>query len=364
MSIKDKIQIYWAEKFFWFRHRMNQKLGVIAFNIKFTNPFKNLFSKLNFKALVILILIYLAFISIQFFLFNRLFTGPDVSQLPKVKNYLSSYIYLHESLASELNNRIDHYRLRCAEFSKRYSVPFHLSWMKALQDRLNKFAAKHDDIKNYFFFNHLGRLLNFTPFNKKYWQHVYTYTPYMMYNIKQFSKTGESFVYFYLQDPSIVSKYSLKKQTFVKRHTFYNMEPFQAQNEFEDSHPGYRHKYLKKDDLFPPFTEDTAQDSKLPYLMFFTPLYNEKGTWIGSAGFTIDIDNIMKDLLSRHRDILSSIVVNEKGLLVYHPLKDHIGEYVGHFSLIRDIIKSNEDLVIQSSKQIFLKKKISPLNWY
>ncbi|MBN1897582.1 MAG: hypothetical protein JW827_02300, partial [Spirochaetes bacterium] len=80
--------------------------------------------------------------------------------------------------------------------------------------------------------------------------------------------------------------------------------------------------------------------------------------------FTIDIDNIMKDLLSRHRDILSSIVVNEKGLLVYHPLKDHIGEYVGHFSLIRDIIKSNEDLVIQSSKQIFLKKKISPLNWY
>ncbi len=362
MGIRDKLKFIFNNKFFWYKHRLNLKIKSAFIEFKYSPFIKRFFSGLNFKAVIILLIIYILFVFVQLTIFSNLFKPPKISDLPKVRNYLSSYIYSHKLLSQEINNRVSDYFFKCELFAKKYSVPFYLNHILDMQKSLNRYSKNWEDIENFFIFNHLGRLLNITPWNKKYWRTIYTYTPYMKWleeNIPQ-----KAVLYFYLDNPYILSKYNLKKNTYISRHKLYNMEPFQVLDNFADTKKEYVHKFLDEENIFPDIGYKQFQDSEVPYIIFFTPLYNQIGKFIGVAGFTIKIDSLFKDIMKEYNELFSTVVVNNKGLLVYTPDKEHIGEYVGDFDIMRKILKSDSDLIIKSRKEIYLKEKMDNKDWY
>lgn len=269
MSIKDKIKFFWLNKIYWYKQKLKYKTNNIILNIKYFPFFKKLTANLNFKAFLILLIIYILFVIIQLNLFSKLFKPLDISDLPP------DYIYLHKTIKNKIDSKLKEYIIRCERIGKKITVPFYLNRILYVQKKLNKLSRNQKDIKNFFTFNHLGRLLNITPWDERYWQTIYTYTPYMKYILQEMSKKKKTIVYFYLDNPLIIKRYTLKSNTYISRHKFYNMEPFQFVDNFEDTKKDYVHNFLSGNEIFPDFSATEFKDSEVPYLLFATPMYNQ-----------------------------------------------------------------------------------------
>lgn len=358
MSIKEKIKFFWFNKFYWYKQKLIYRTNNIIFNIKYFPLFRKLTTNLNFKAFLILLIIYILFVIIQLRLFSQLFRRPDISDLS------TDYIYLHKTIKNKIDSKIKEYIIKCEDIGKKITVPFHLNRILFVQKKLDKISDSEKDIKNFFTFNHLGRLLNITPWDERYWQTIYTYTPYMKYILQEMPRKKKTIIYFYLDNPLIINRYTLKSNTYISRHKFYNMEPFQFVDDFEDTKKDYIHNFLSGKKIFPDFSIAEFRDSEVPYLLFATPIYNQLCRWIGIVGFTVDIDEIFKEILKQNREIFSSIVVNNRGFLVYSLDKSHIGEYLGDYEIIKKLLKSKNNLIILSSEEIYLKEKLNRLNWF
>jgi len=102
--VRDKIKFTWENIVFKLKAKSNFKdidlkdkirntFDSIKLKAKYSNFLSKLFSKLNNKTLIILASTYIFFVIIQLILFRGLWKAPDVTDVPKVKNYLSSYIF-------------------------------------------------------------------------------------------------------------------------------------------------------------------------------------------------------------------------------------------------------------------------------
>ncbi len=356
VNLKTKLNIFLYNIKFALKTKYRKFFGNFLLNIKYSRAISKLFSKLNHKVLIILLFIYIVFIGIQLKIFNQLWKPPDVSDLPKVKNYLASYIYKHKFLKEHLNVKILNLINISDNFAKNVAVPFQLNWMFRIQQELKKFHKENPNIKNFFVFNYHGRLVNYIPKETKYLNNVYTYASYLKESLPKLKKLSLPLIYYYIDSDYFLSL--LKDKNYFYRGRFYNLEPFIHMQLFND--------YLKKDhkylnDLTELFTE-TRQ--LIPYIVIFSPLFNQNFKFIGTAGITVDISDIFYDTLKANSNNFKSFVVNEKGYLIYAINNRHIGENLLRNRKLKKIITSDKKLIILNSKAIFLKDKLNIHNWY
>ena len=361
--ISYKIWFTLKEKIFWFKLRLKYNYDNIIFNLKYLNSPMRIFSNLNFKAFLFLLLFFLLIIFLQTYIYLKILS-PSIgkSSESEIKEYAKSYILEHSNIKKEIEKKISEKIIFCSEVARKISVPFHLNRIIYVQKELEKIYSNDKEAKKYITFNHLGRILNIVPFDKRYWQHIATYTPYMKYILEETPKNPKTSLYFYLDNPLIISKYDLKEDRYISRHKFYNMEPLQLPEEFEDSKKTYIHKFLKPNEIFIDSKNLKIIESKVPYILFYAPIFNQVNKWIGCFAFCIDINKIFKNILWQNREIFSSVVLNNKGIIIYHFSTENIGEYIGDLDLIKKIKDSNKEL-INIKGEIYLKSNINGTDW-
>jgi len=242
--------------------------------------------------------------------------------------------------------------------AKESAVSFHLSRIKDLQKRLTKKIDKLPGVKTIFIFNHLGRLLNYVPPREKFRNSNYKYTPYLKEVYKNFPKNKGTMIYFYVDSELIHNKYDLKKGVRIKRGRHYICEPFYLKSKLKESNGKVR-----SDDNPVVFTKQDYHPDHVPYLMFFTPLFNQLKNFIGVVGFNVDIDELFKDVLLENNELFYTTVVNDKGFVVYSLNKQQIGTYILPNKELEMVLKSDKDIIVRD-KTVFLKHKIQHKNWY
>ncbi len=338
---------------FALKSKINTIISNISLNIKYSKFSLNFFSSLKSKAIFLLSLIYIIFVIVQLKIFSELWKPPSVTDLPSVKNYLSSYIYNFKSIKSKIDNRLYMYKSINENFAREISIPFHLNWMFRIQERMNKFYKKNlKEIKNFFLFNYHGRLVNYIPMEKKFLNYVYTYTPYLKDIFPDIKK--KSIIYFYVDSNYLQNLY----KDYIYKSKHYVSEPFLHSEVFNDYSKDYKHKYISKiEELF------LDKEVLLPYLMFFTPLYNQNFLFSGIAGINIDINKILYDIFKDNKNKIDMFVVNEKGYLIYALNRKHIGEYVGENKIVKKILNSNKDILLIKKNNVFLKDTINNGKW-
>ena len=210
------------DTYFTLKDKITGTCENIFLKIKYSSFISNLFFKLNNKTVFILVITYAMFILIQLILFSSLWKPPDISDIPKVKNYLSSYIFKYENINREIEAKLNKYCINVESFAKEMSVPFHLNKILTLQKRIKRRAKTRKDIKTYFIFNHHGRLLNYAPDSERFRNINYKYTPYLKKVLKTFPRSREPMIYFYTDNELIHRKYKFKEHVTVHmlRHTF------------------------------------------------------------------------------------------------------------------------------------------------
>ncbi len=338
---------------FALKSKINIIISNISLNIKYSKFSLNFFSSLKSKAIFLLSLIYIIFVIVQLKIFSELWKPPSVTDLPSVKNYLSSYIYNFKSIKSKIDNRLYMYKSINENFAREISIPFHLNWMFRIQERMNKFYKKNlKEIKNFFLFNYHGRLVNYIPMEKKFLNYVYTYTPYLKDIFPDIKK--KSIIYFYVDSNYLQNLY----KDYIYKSKHYVSEPFLHSEVFNDYSKNYKHKYISKiEELF------LDKEVLLPYLMFFTPLYNQNFLFSGIAGINIDINKIFYDIFKDNKNKIDMFVINEKGYLIYALNRKHIGEYVGENKIVKKILNSNKDILLIKKNNVFLKDTINNGKW-
>ncbi len=360
MNLKLKIRFLIKDLKFALKNRSYKTINNIILNIKYSRFSFKLFSKLNYKVLLSLIIIYILFVIIQLKIFSELWKPPDISDLPKIKNYLASYIYKHKYMAEKINQKIIKYRSISENFAKRVSVPFHLNWMFRIQQELDRFYAEYKDVKNFFIFNHYGRLVNYIPKENKFLNNVYTYTAYLKEVLPEIKKTKNSIIYYYI-DSEYLTKLQIRKgydRNYIYRGRFFNLEPFIHMSAFDDFKEK-EHTYFKDiDELF------TEEIQLIPYIMFFSPLYNQNFKITGAAGINIDINDIFSKMFLNNRNNYQSIIVNKEGYLIYALNNRHIGENLLKNKTLKKVITSRKDMIVIKKGEIYLKEKIGIHNWY
>ncbi len=285
---------------------------------------------------------------------------PDVSEVPEVKNYLSSYVFKYENINRKVESKLNQYIIELQNTAKEVSVPFHLSWILDLQKRLNKKVKQYKGVKTIFIFNHLGRLLNYAPAREKFRNTNYKYTPYLKEVYKFYSKNRSSMIYFYTDNEIIQKKYELKKGMHIQRGRHYICEPFYIKKHLKDSN----HKAKPgPDNMDSMFSKQEFTQDHVPYLMLFTPLYNQLNRLIGVAGFNIDIDDLFKDVFMENNGLFNTLVVNDKGIIVYSLNKSLIGNYISHDEEFKSLLKNDKEVIVKNSS-VFLKHKIQQKDWY
>ncbi|MBU1077066.1 MAG: hypothetical protein KKH98_07230 [Spirochaetes bacterium] len=361
MSIYTKIRFWLADFIYNFKSTVRSKFAHMALNIKYS-PFRTkLFTKINNKTIFILIMTYIAFIIIQLTLFSILWRPEDLDE-PKTKGYLSRFMFNYKKLGFNVENKLKKYTIDLENFAKDISVPFYLNWIVDLQKKMKLEIKNRDDIRTMFIFNHHGRLLNFAPNIEKLRNTNYQFTPYLRQAFQFFTKNRSSYVYFYTDSTIILNKYRLQKGTYIEKSKDYICEPFYPKDKLARSDQEANAITLDAASLF---QKQSYRDDALPYLMIFTPIYNQLEKLIGIAGFNIDIDVVFKDLLLKEAEVFYTIVVNEKGMIVYALNKQLIGRYILYEQDIKKLIETDDD-VIMERKGAFLKYKISisDKNWY
>ncbi len=114
-----------------------------------------------------------------------------------------------------------------------------------------------------------------------------------------------------------------------------------------------------------PFKKEKYTPAHLPYLMFFSPIFNERERFIGAAGFNIDIDELFKDILLKNNKPFYTTVINKKGIVVYSLNKLLIGRYLFHDTTIQSLLKDDkEEIIIKDKNIVFLKYKIKNVDWF
>ncbi len=305
----------------------------LILKIKYSPFFSKLFSKLDSKTLFILFITFIIFIFIQLSIFKYLFKPPDVKNISEVKNYLASYIVEHDNINREIETKLNNYLVNVENFTKEISVPFHLNRIKSLQKRIKKRVKKNKDIKNFFIFNHLGRLLNCSPIQKKAININYKYTPYLKKILKTFPRQRKPVIYFYTDNELILKKYRFKKGVQIQKAKNFICEPFFSKKLLKKSDEKIKSSILENMDI--PFKKEKYTPAHLPYLMFFSPIFNERERFIGAAGFNIDIDELFKDILLKNNKPFYTTVINKKGIVVYSLNKLLIGRYLFHDTTIQ-----------------------------
>ena len=360
MSVFTKAKFKIVNAYYRVKDKTRDIYDNIVLKVKYSPFLSRLFSKLNNKTLFILAATYIIFIIIQVILFSSLWKAPDVSDVPEVKNYLSSYVFKYENINQKVESRLNNYIIELESFAKEYSVPFHLSWIFELQKKLSKRIKKYAGIKSLFIFNHLGRLLNFAPAREKFRNTNYKYTPYLKEVYKFYPKNKSAMIYFYTDSEIIHEKYEFKKGTHIERGRHYICEPFYVKTLLKKANKRTRPSPGDIDSLF---TEQEYTPDHVPYLMLFTPLFNQLNRFIGVAGFNVDIDILFKDLLRENNKLFYTLVVNDKGIIVYSLNKKLIGSYVFHDEEIKSLFKNGRDIIVRD-KSVFLKHKIKQKDWY
>ena len=95
-------------------------------------------------------------------------------------------------------------------------------------------------------------------------------------------------------------------------------------------------------------------------ILISTPLWNEKNEYLGFLSGTIYLqeDNIIHDILGEHYSTDGSYVwvVDNKGMLVYHPNPERIGESVSENEVTQKVLghKSGTQMVTNSEGKAFL----------
>lgn len=351
----QKVRFFILQKIYWTNLKIRYKANNIIFNFKYFPRYKKITSNLNFKAFLVIFITFLILAGTQIIFLSFIFK-------PSLKpENLKKYIFEHQNYKIEIENKLNENLLKCSELAKSISVPFYLNRISFVQKKLELYFSSERYAENYFTFNHLGRLLNLVPFNKKYWQHISTYTPYIKYLIPKINEERKTILYFYLDNPLIISNYKLKEGTYIYRHKFYNMEPFQHSDEFLDSKKEYSHKFLSEDAIF---NKSEKIYTKIPYILFLSPIFNQVNRFIGFYGFTISIEKILEEIFDKYNHTFNSIIINKYKLLIYYPDTTHIGEYLGNYSIINRILNSSENILILGPNKIYFKERINNTEWF
>lgn len=354
MGVYTKLKFMLIDLYYNLKNNIRNSFDRTALNIKYSPFFTKLFTKINHKTLFVLICTYILFISIQLYLFTTLWRPQDIDE-PKNKGYLSRFIFNYKKMGFDIENKLKNYTIQLENFGKDISVPFYLNWIVDIQKRLKKEIRKNKNIKTLFIFNHHGRLLNFIPNIEKFRNTNYQFTPYLKNALYYFSKNKTPYIYFYTDSKKILNKYRLQKGTYLEKSKDFICVPF------------YSKKLLKKSDKMSSeitldinmlFKKQSYTDDHVPYLMLFTPIYNQVQTMIGIAGFNIDIDSIFKEAFLKNDNQFHTFVVNDDGVIVYSLNKKLIGRYILYDKMINALVQKDKEVLLFKNVP-FLKYQIN-----
>ncbi len=358
MNVYTKIRFILIDIYYNLKNKFRNNYERMSLNIKYSPFFTKIFFRLNNKTLLILIITYILFITIQLSLFSIVFKP----QKNNISKDLTKCIYSYKNIGHDFEIKLRNYTFDLENFTKEISVPFYLNWIIDLQKKLSRQVKIKKNIKTIFIFNHHGRLLNFAPNIEKLRNSNYQFTPYLKKAFKHFRKKKTSLIYYYTDSDVVLKKYKLNSTMYIEKSKNYINEPFYSKKLFKKSDISSDREVLNMHKIF---NNQNYVNDHVPYVMIFTPIYNQLKKIIGIAGYNIDVDEIFKQTLSDNSQQFSTIIINKKGMIVYSLNKKLIGRYVLHNNEIKNILNSKEE-TIKIKKKIYIKYKlnIDRRDWY
>ncbi len=345
MEAVAKIRRYIYRNKLWLKRKIRQlNLITPSLSLRYNITKKKVTSSYNTRAISILLVIFVLLGILQYYILQRIVAPPNINEKNKIKKLLKKEISAHLKTKEEVNNTLTYYILKCNSFARKISVPFHLNWISYLQYNLPSWVKEEKGITGYYLFNHFGRLLVMFPEIKKFRYIVYTFTPYMKYILNTI-KEQEYIVYFFVDNPEFKKIYN-KSEKFIDLKKNYIGYPFYLGYDKIDKTP------VNLKQIF----DIKFHKKSIPPVMFFVPLFNQAGKFIGTACLTVNPEFIFT---LPDKNNISSVIINKHGFIVYSKEFTYIGRRLSRVNFL----DSKDRIIIFSRNEIYIKSPLSVNRW-